>query len=185
MQIIELYSVEPDSKDVKTLYEVFSWGREALGEYLYHGEIDSRGVKEDGTGNLNEAEYYASVEVSFETDVLDVAKNAIAHSPLLPTIPSIDAIGQTTPNELFQNNLGSEEFFIHGGSNHCFIMRAVSWSKLVVFVKLVVEDNRTTEIRVVGKGTEIKISDLYKTAKRLIDRYKSIPANQFSGAIRE
>ena len=185
MQAVELHSIEPESKNVKTLYEIFSWGREALGEYLYHAEIDSKGVKEDGTGDLNKAEYNASVEVSFETDVLDVAKNIITQSRRLQTMPSIDVIGKINPSELFQNNLGAEEFFINGGSNHCFILRAVSCSKTVVFVRYSVEDGRTTEIQVTGKGTEIKLSELYDTAIKLIEKYKQIPVNKFSGAIRE
>lgn len=71
MEIVELFSVSANSLAVKTLYEVFSWGREATAEYLYHGEIDVKAVKTDGTGNLAVAEYYASVEVSFEPDVIN------------------------------------------------------------------------------------------------------------------
>ncbi|BBM02422.1 hypothetical protein [Microbulbifer sp. GL-2] len=92
MQVVELHSIEPESKNVKTLCEVFSWGREALGEYLYHAEIDSRGVIEDGTGDLNKAEYFASVEVSFETDVFDVAQSTITQSQRLQIMPSVDVI---------------------------------------------------------------------------------------------
>ena len=37
MKIATIYSVPPESLGVRTLYEVFGWGREAMAEYLYHG----------------------------------------------------------------------------------------------------------------------------------------------------
>ncbi|BBM02423.1 hypothetical protein GL2_24970 [Microbulbifer sp. GL-2] len=54
-----------------------------------------------------------------------------------------------------------------------------------MFVRYSVENGRTTEIQVTGKGTELKLSELYDTAIKLIEKYKTIPENKFSGAIRE
>lgn len=65
-----IYAIEPDSTAVKTLYQVFSWGREAMAEYLYYGEIDSAALQDDGTGNLDGTRFYAEVSVSFEADAL-------------------------------------------------------------------------------------------------------------------
>ncbi len=185
MQIVELLSVDPESKEVKVLYDVFSWGREALGEYIYFAEIDSKGYKDDGTGDLTKAEYHASVEVCFEDDVLEVAQNNIAKASALPIQPSINAIGNISPHELFQHHLGAEEFYIDSGSNHCFSMRLISSFQTVSFIKAETLENRTTTIRVSGKGTDISIGQMYETATRLINRYKAIPYNQFSGATRD
>ena len=185
MEIIELHSVPPESIDVKTLYEVFSWGREALGEYIYFAEVDRDGLKEDKTGDLTKAAYYADVEVSFEGDTLSVTKDTIFRSSHYLKLPSIDSIGLATPHELFQKPFGGEEFLINSGADHCFIMRAVSWSKTVVFIKLLIEGDRTTTIQVASEGNKLKIKDMYERAEQLIETYSSIPMNRFSGAIRE
>ncbi len=49
MRIATIHSVPPESLDVRMLYEVFGWGREAMAEYLYHGEINARIT---GSGSL-------------------------------------------------------------------------------------------------------------------------------------
>ncbi len=185
METIEVHSVPPESQDVKTLYEVFSWGREALGEYIYFAEVDRAGLREDRTGDLTKASYYADVEVSFEDDTLNVAKDTILRSSYYPKLPSIDAIGAITPQELFEGTLREEEFLINNGADHCFIMRTVSSSNFVLFIKLSLEGDRTTTIQVANKGNNLKIKDIYERAVQLMELYESIPMNRFSGAIRE
>jgi len=185
MEIVKLLSVPPESKEVKTLYEVFSWGREALAEYLFFAEIDSSGLKEDGSGDLLKAKYWADVEVSFESDTLAVAKDTILCSSSYPLMPNIESIGIVSPHELFQSQLGAGDFLISSGSDYCYIMRAVSWSKTVLFIKVSVENDRTTTIQVASTGSKIKLKYMHERANELIELYKSIPMHLFSGAIRE
>jgi len=176
----------PASKDVKYLYDVFSWGREALAEYIFHGEIDSRAMKEDGTGDLAQADYSASVEVSFEIDTLDVARSTISSSKLMPLFPSLEVFSDKTPEAFFDTvNAPDGSYLVDCDGTHCFIAIVVNFSKTVVFKNVSVDDHRTKEITVVGKGSEIELGEMYNKAASLAETYSDIPYNLFTGAIRE
>jgi len=72
---VVILNLKPQDTNVKTLYDVFSWGRDALAEYFYYAEIEKSALKPDGTGDLSKSEYFAEVTVSFESDVISAAKS--------------------------------------------------------------------------------------------------------------
>jgi hypothetical protein len=115
-----IHSIEPDSKSVKTLYEVFSWGQEATGEYLFFGEINKDSVKDDGTGDLSKFKIRASVDVSFETDVFDVAKDQIERSKYYNLAPLFETLVNESPVSVIDNfgNVDAE-LLIERGENFC------------------------------------------------------------------
>jgi hypothetical protein len=186
VKIVELFSVPANSLSVKTLYEVFSWGREATAEYLYHGEIDVNAVKTDGTGDLAVAEYYASVEVSFEPDVIDANKKSIIKSTYWERIPSLDTIEHLTPAELAKLYTNAKApLLIESSNTSCFSLSFISFNGACVLSRIMINDERNTEIRVFGKGSRISLVEMLERAKWLGEHYQNIPQNRFTGAFRE
>lgn len=190
-----IHQVPPESSDVKKLYEVFSWGREAMAEYLYYGEIDSSAVKEDGTGDLSKAEFHAEVSVSFEEDAI----NAEAAN-----LRNYRRNGFKSPRFSIDNELGDESFCdltpadISSGSNTADYENLIAISDqdysqfLVVgpahnicFRYTRVEPDRITSISVVAKGEFATMDWLYEHFNDLVERYQTLPKQRFEGAIRE
>ncbi len=185
MDISVLHAIPPGSRDVKVLYDVFSWGREALAEYLYFGEIDAKAVKDDGTGDLSRADYHASVEVSFEEDTLDVARDDLASCSSFAGPPAIDALRNTTPETFFEGIDSDYTYRIGCHDNACSLMVVVHWTRSVIFRTWSIMEDRVTEITVTGKGNQITIGEMYKRFSELNEKYRSIPYRKFTGAIRE
>jgi hypothetical protein len=186
VEIVELFSVPANSLAVKTLYEVFSWGREATAEYLYHGEIDINAVKADGTGDLTIAEYYASVEVSFESDVIDVNNTSIIESANWEPAPPFDTIESLTPAEMVKlHGSARSPLLIESSSTSCFSLSILNFNNACILSRIKVDEGRNKEVRVFGKGSSISLGAMLARANWLSDHYKNIPQNKFTGAIRE
>ena len=186
MEIVELFSVPANSLAVKTLYEVFSWGREATAEYLYHGEIDINAVKTDGTGDLTIADYYASVEVSFESDVIDVNNTSIIESACWEHAPPFETIENLTPAEMVKLHASARTpLLIESNNTSCFSLGILNFNNACILSRIMVNDGRDKEIRVFGKGSRISIGAMLTRANWLSEYYKNIPLHKFTGAIRE
>jgi hypothetical protein len=187
LEIVVLYEVPPNSEQVRTLYNVFSWGREARGEYLYYGEIDKKAVKTDGTGDLALAEYSASVEVSFEEDFLAYTKSEIKDlAPQLPIAPSPLELVMLSPREFSKSDKWKGRWVIERSDRHAIFLYNDDPSAGVVMLRLYsIIDNRVTEISVSARGSGITVSEMWNRFSGLLSRYNEIPMRRFTGAIRE
>ncbi len=187
MEIVVLYEVPPDSEQVRTLYEVFSWGREAMGEYLFYGEIDKKAVKADGTGDLTLADYSASVEVSFEEDFLAYAKSEIEElAPQLPIVPGPPERVMLTPSEISSSSMWKGLWVIERSDRQAiFLYNDDQFSDAVILRLYSILDNRVTEISVSAHGGGITVSEMWHRFSKLLSRYNEIPMRHFAGAIRE
>lgn len=186
MQIATVYSVPPESLDVRTLYEVFGWGRKAMAEYLYHGEINAEAIRPDGTGDLSVADYAASVEVSFEPDVIEVNRQKIDDASTLDPSPSLEGLGGLTVQEaskLFEQT--HCDVLIGSGKNSLYSLRADAMSGSCILSAIETCTERSQEVRVFGAGSRVTLDTLLARAEALQLRYGSIPMNRFSGAVRE
>lgn len=186
MQIATLHSVPPESLDVRTLYEVFGWGREAMAEYLYHGEINAEAIRPDGTGDLSVADYAASVEVSFEPDVIEVNRQKIDDASTLDPSTSLEGLGGLTVQEaskLFEQT--HCDVLIGSGKNSLYSLRADAMSGSCILSAIEACAERSQEVRVFGAGSRVTLDTLLARAEALQLRYGSIPMNRFSGAVRE
>lgn len=190
---VVILNLEPQDTKVKTLYEVFSWGREALAEYFYYAEIEKSALKPDGTGDLSKSAYFAEVTVSFESDVMDVAKSDL-HTISLSELDafSLDqkiggiTMGNANPLQVI-SLLNSPEYFsaISIEKNGFQTFNTNGFSKSVYFRSIKVEQDRVTEIKVWSKSNETNIGWLHSRFINLVNSYKNIPMNRFLGAIRE
>ena len=185
MNKVLLHSINADSRDAKTLYDLIGWGREAKSEYIFHSEIDEAALRTDGTGDLLKSEFYAEVHVSFEQDVFEVEKNKIENSHRYFVCPNIERLKGSTPNELLRHNFGSEYLYISGDSNSCFLMVVNQGFSAVHFVFIKIFKDRVTKIESYGRGKTVTIDEIYTSATELMAKYKEIPYFRFTGAIRE
>lgn len=181
-----LHSIEPNSPDVKTLYEVFSWGREAMAEYLYYGEIDHLAVNEDGTGDLSKAAFHAEVSVSFEQDVIDAEtqnlKNYRRHGFKSPRFSIENERGRDVSQT---TNTQDYESLIDLSDQHYSQFRVVGFAQNICFRYTRIEPNRVISIVVVANEAFATIEWMYQHFNDLVERYRILPMQEFSGAIRE
>lgn len=191
---VVLLRVAPADLGVKTLYEVFSWGQEAHGEYLYYGEIDSAAVKPDGTGDLTKASVYAEVSVSFESDTL---------SAVIGDLRTYVKVAEKQRGFSFGAWLNQEGRQSMSPAETCLHLRHVpellidvsqrSWRRLminaplstVVFSAAMINESRVTEIVVGGQRQGASLRWLWDKFNGLCDTYNNIPAVRFHGARRE
>ena len=187
MEIVVLYDVPPNSEQTKILYEVFSWGREATGEYLYYGEIDKEAVKSDGTGDLTLANYSGSVEVSFEEDFLAYAKFEVEDlAPQLPVVPSPPGRVKLTPSELSKSDMWKGQWLVERSGRHAiFLYNDDPYTGTVILRLYSILDRRVKEISVSARGDDISVSEMWSRFSTLVTRYNEIPMRRFTGAIRE
>ncbi|MDR7192421.1 hypothetical protein [Luteimonas terrae] len=186
MKITTILSVPPESLDVRTLYEVFGWGREAMAEYLYHGEINAEALRPDGTGDLSIAEYAASVEVSFEPDVIGVNRQRIDGASTLDHSLSLVELGDLTAQEasqLFGQPHG--DVLLESDENSLYTLWADAASGVCVISAIQTCAERSQEVRVFGAGCGVTLGTLLARAETLRQRYRDIPMHRFSGAVRE
>ncbi len=188
-----VHSIEPDSKEVRILEDVFSWGREAIGEYFYFAEIESSALKSDGTGDLSKADYFAEVTVSFESDVLKVAK-ADLQTLLSGEYDSFDsnfkvggvALGDMSPVQL-HTFLKAPEYVsvISTGNDEFKTFNADGFFNTVFFRAILIEHDRVREIKVWSKSKHTDVNWLYAKFTTLVSKYQSIPINRFTGSKRQ
>ncbi|PWQ92542.1 hypothetical protein [Leucothrix pacifica] len=189
-----LHEISPDSADVKTLYEVFSWGREASAEYLYYGEIDSSAVKQDGTGDLTKAAFHAEVSVSFEEDAISVEtanlKDYRHHGFKSPRFSIDNEIGDNFPNltpaELIPTSTTDEYRNLISISDKDYShFMIVGVFQMVYFRYVRIDDSRITTISVIAGDEFATMEWLFQHFNDLVERYQDLPMQRFSGAIRE
>ena len=187
-----IHCIEPTDTRTKTMYEVFSSGLGAFGEYLFFGEIDSAAVKEDGTGDITLATYWVQVSVSFETDTFAAVTGTINHMLACPANWNKFAIGsqidgrpicEMTPEEITRLIPMGGSFLIdvNSASERQFMI----FGDKVQFSKMQVDGARTTEIIVIGSGGALKIKSLWARFVGLCSIYSTIPMVRFTGAVRE
>ena len=180
-----LYSIDTGSRNVKHLYDLISWGREARSEYIFYSEIDEFAVKSDGTGDLTKADFYAEVHVSFEMDTLEAERQKIESSHRYLVSPGIESIKDSTPIELLRHNFGADNLYISGDSCSCFQMVVNQELGAIHFEFIKILEDRVTKIESCGIGSSVSINKIYTTAAELIKKYSDIPYFRFTGAIRE
>ena len=190
-----LHEIAPDSSDVKKLYDVFSWGREASAEYLYYGEIDSNAVKEDGTGDLTKAAFHAEVSVSFEEDAINVEKASLKDyrhhgfkSPRFSIDNEIngDSFPDLTPADLCPESINNEYRNLISISDKDYShFMIVGVTQTVYFRYISIESGRVTTISVAANDQFATMAWLFEHFNDLVERYQELPMQQFTGAIRE
>ncbi len=192
-EAIVVHRVEHNSKDVKVLGDVFSWGREALGEYFFFAEIEKSALKPDGTGDLSLAEYFAEVTVSFESDTLNVA-NSELQSFSSGNYEPFDVnfqvggvtLGDMNPAQLHSFLKVPEYVSIISTNDSKFsTFNADGFFKNVYFRSVAIDQGRVTEIKVWSKSKDTDVNWLYSRFNELIVEYQDIPMNKFNGAIRQ
>ncbi len=188
---VVIHCIEPTDTGVKTMHEVFSWGLDAFGEYLFYGEIDSPAVRLDGTGDITQATYWAQVSVSFETDALAAATGTINQMLTCPERWSKFGIGsqiggqpvsEMTPQTIASLIPNGGDYLIDVGST--FERQFMVFGDKVRLSKLIVDDDRTTEIVLVASGSALTIKSLWVRFVGLCSIYSTIPMVRFSGAVR-
>jgi hypothetical protein len=186
LETVVLHSIEPESKEVKTLYDVFSWGQEATAEYLFFGEIDKQSLKPDGTGDVSQCQIRASVDVSFESDVLEVAKNQIQMSTQNSLAPDLESLSGESPDSIIQIfNDNDMDLLIDSGNDFCSLLCINTHGRNVWLKYVAILEDRVTNILVMGAGHEKSAEWLVAKYLLLVSKYKDIPYSKFSGAIRE
>lgn len=191
-ETVVIHCIDPTDTQVRTMYEVFSWGIESFGEYLFYGEINSEAVKPDGTGDLTLATYWAQVSVSFETDTLSVATVTINHMLAqhekwnkfgVDSQINGSPVSEMTPKEitLLIPNGGEFPIDVDNTSQRQFMI----FGDKVRFSKMIVDGARTTEIIVIASGSAMTIKTLWVRFVGLCNIYSAIPMVRFTGAVRE
>ena len=190
-----LHEIDPDSSEVKKLYDVFSWGREASAEYLYYGEIDSNAVKEDGTGDLTKAAFHAEVSVSFEEDAISVEtanlKDYRHHgfkSPRFSIENEIngDAFPDLTPADLCPESINDEYRNLISISDKDYShFMIVGITQTVYFRYVNIDAGRVMTISVAANDQFATMAWLFEHFNGLVKRYQELPMQKFTGAIRE
>jgi hypothetical protein len=185
-----LLQLAPESTAVKTLYDVFSWGQEAKGEYLFYGEIDRPAVKQDGTGDLSLASFAAQVSVSFESDLRAVVQEDIQHyiSTNNQSKHSFENFlnefdrGNFTPAQtcLFLNSV--HEIVIDVSKNSYRRLMADNNSPFVVLYAALIERDRITEITLRSSNQQTNLKWLWEKFDSLCREYAEIPYVRFEGA---
>lgn len=184
MSRVILHQAAPESDNVKTLLEVFSCGREPRGEYLYLAEIDEKALKEDGTGDLDIADYVATVEVSFEQDWLFYTRQNVVYATDYPPAPSMDSIAHLTPEQHLEE-LGEFDgsMLLDSNSYQCSLLTIVRFANNVLFKYLTHYKGRTTQIAVKSRGGDITLAEMHQRFRELVEEYGDIPMRHFTGAI--
>lgn len=186
-RVVVLHDVPPESTEVKTLYEVFGWGRESRGEYLYYGEIDDRALRDDGTGDLTTAAYHGSVEVSFgEVDVDDAGYylETYGDGKSLFSLDSVAGLSATQVCERLGDDQDADLIFAVDDDSFAIIF-VETWRPTVTLRHSRLDGERVTEINVTGHGDEVSFEWMLRRFDELVDRYREIPMNRFTGAIEE
>lgn len=194
-QTTVIHAIEPKATTVKTLYEVFSWGREASAEYLYYGEIDSDALQEDGTGNLSGARFYAEVSVSFEADALQAERE---------NLQNYRRAGVKMPRFSLDNEMGYEDFsslvpadFVdnspRSGYASLLSISDTDYSLFQInelagnasFSSIRIEAERVTTIHLQASEQFATVDWMYHHFLELMDKYQQLPMHRYTGAIRE
>lgn len=186
-KVVVLQDVPPESTTAKTLYEVFGWGREAQGEYLYYGAIDDRALMPDGTGDLTKAAYHASVEVSFEAENVDDASYYLeiyGDGKSLFKLDSLTGLSAAQVSERLGHE--QEDGLMFAIDNDSYAMIFVeTWRPTATLRYTRLAGERVTEINVTGHGDEVPFDWMLRRFDELVEHYRDIPMNCFSGAIKE
>ncbi|MDC7808341.1 hypothetical protein PQS31_16110 [Luteimonas sp BLCC-B24] len=157
-----------------------------MAEYLYHGEINAEALRPDGTGDLSVAEYAASVEVSFEPDVIGVNRQKIDGASTLDYSLSLVELGDLTAqaaSKLFGQPYG--DVLLESGKDSLITLWADATSGACFISAIQIRGERSQEIRVFGAGPRVTLGTLIGRAESLRQRYRDIPMHRFSGAVRE
>jgi hypothetical protein len=190
-----IYAIEPDSTAVKTLYQVFSWGREAMAEYLYYGEIDSTALQDDGTGNLDGTRFYAEVSVSFEADALKAEQQ---------NLQNYRRAGVKMPRFSLDTELGYADFsslvpsdFVTSTPRPGYVsLLAISdvdyrvfeineMAANAAFRYVRIEPERVITIYLQASDQFATVDWMYHHFHELVARYQHLPMHLYTGAIRE
>gem|GEM_PF-5288791 len=168
-------------------------GERSHGEYLYYGEIDSRAVKEDGTGDLSIAEIFLQVDVSFERDVIGVANSNLNNYRsgkyerfLIDQKISEKPISEFKPKDL-SSLVESSDFVsvLDVGESSFSTLNIYGDIGIVFFEYNKILESRVTEITVWSKGAEINIGWMHQRFLTLVEEYHQIPMSKFTGAPRD
>lgn len=193
LDIVVIHEISPTEKNVKTLDQVFSWGREAMGEYFYYGETEQSAIKSDGTGDLSKAEYFAEVTVSFEPDVTNVAKSeartftssSYARFDIAAQVGE-SKLGDLNPNQLSSRLKTPDYVSVISAENNRFqTFHSDGFFKTVYFRDVSIEQNRVREIKVWSKSENTNIAWLHSRFIDLVGKYETIPMNEYTGAVRQ
>lgn len=189
-----LFRADRNSLEVRTLYNVFSWGREALGEYLFYGEIDSRAVKTDNTGDLSKAGFHAEVSVNFESDVLSTAHAECGHylenAARYGKFSLFSSIGgrqlaDMNPEEICACISSDSALIVSATANGYRTFNANPRLGIVQFTSTRIDSERVTTIRVAAKDHSYVAGWLWSRFITLCQEYADLPMARFHGAIRE
>lgn len=190
-----LLEIEPDSSAVKPMQEVFSWGREAMAEYFYYGEIDSSAVKDDETGDLTNASFYAEVTVSFEEDAISVETTKLRHYRhhgfktarfSIDKEMGYDNFASLKPADISpSDNTDDYENLITISDQDYSQFMVVGFAHNVCFHYVRIEAGRVTNISIVASDEFATMEWLFGRFNDLVARYKDLPMQKFTGAIRQ
>lgn len=190
-----IHAIEPSSTDVKTLYQVFSWGREAMAEYLYYGEIDSAYLQEDGTGNLDGTRFYAEVSVSFEADALQAEQENLQNyrraGVKMPRFSLDTELGYADFSNLVPSDFVSSSprpgyaslLAISDVDYSVFEINEMAGNASFRYVRI--EPERVTTIYLQAGEQFATVDWMYNHFHELVEKYQSLPMHTYTGATRE